>query len=461
MLPAPPFLPDEYAVDPNMTHPSSTDRHSYSPISADRDPLSRRAQRSGGQPIGYLMQMALLRPRLISLAAGFVDQHSLPAESTRIALDALLSESSHAHAALQYGTTHGYQPLREQIVNRLVAADKSSADHSLARPLISTDQVVVTSGSNQMLHLIGDTLLDPGDIVLTAAPTYFVFLGVLANLGARAIGIACDEHGLLPEALEATLEQLQHAGQLSRVKLIYVTSYFDNPGSVTLAAARRSQVVEIANRWSHEQKIYLLEDAAYRELRYAGDDVPSLHGYDDTGDTVIHTGTFSKSFSPGIRIGWGVLPRELVEPVVNQKGNIDFGAPNFSQNLMAKVLELGLFEPHVLLLRDAYRAKMNAMLAALDQHMQPIADTHWHRPSGGLYVWLTVPPSIDTGTEGALFERALDEGMIYVPGRYCYPNEGEAAPNNRIRLSFGVQSPEGIAQGVELLARAIRAVAGG
>jgi 2-aminoadipate transaminase len=419
---------------------------------APRDPLSRRAHWSVGQPISYLMHIALQRPTLISLAAGFVDQHSLPAEATQRAVDALLGDPVTARAALQYGTTHGFAPLRETILARLLDMDKRLG----AKPTL--DQVVLTAGSNELLHVVGDTILDPGDIVLAGAPNYFVFLGMLENLGARCIAVPADESGLNPEALDDTLRSLAAAGELPRVKAVYVTSYFDNPRSISVAADRRPRLVEVVKRHSAAGQIYILEDTAYRELRYAGDDVPSLRAYDEEGDTVVCTGTFSKSFSPGIRVGWGVLPRALVDPVLSQKGNIDFGSPNFNQHLVAKVFELGLYDSHVEKLRDTYREKLTTMLAAADEHLAPIAGVSYERPRGGLYVWLELPKHIDTGTDGELFGRALDAGVIYVPGRYCYPQEGETPRDNMIRLSFGVQSPANIRRGVAALAQATGSV---
>jgi 2-aminoadipate transaminase len=186
--------------------------------------------------------------------------------------------------------------------------------------------------------------------------------------------------------------------------------------------------------------------------------VPSLRAYDAEGDTVVCTGTFSKSFSPGIRVGWGVLPRALLDPVLAAKGNIDFGSPNFNQHVMAKVFELGLYEPHVVNLRAKYRVKMAAMLEAADEHLSPIPGVWYERPKGGLYVWLKLPDHVDAGAGGQLFNLALETGVIYVPGRYCYPNEGETPRDNTIRLSFGVQSPEKIKRGIAALAEAIRGV---
>ena len=416
-----------------------------------RDPLSRRAHWSAGQPISYLMHLALQRPQLISLAAGFVDQQSLPAEITRQATDALLNEPASARAALQYGTTHGFTPLRETILNRLVEMDGGGVAPAL-------DQVVLTAGSNELLHLVADSILDPGDIVLAGAPNYFVFLGMLGNLGARCIAVATDEHGLVPDALDATLRKLHGTGELERVKALYITSYFDNPTSISVSSERRAQIVSIVKRHSAAGTIFILEDTAYRELRYEGEDLPSLRAYDEEGDTVVCTGTFSKSFSPGIRVGWGVLPRILVEPVLAAKGNINFGSPNFNQHLLAKVFDLGVYQSHVDTLRQTYREKLAAMLAAADQHLAPIEGVRYRRPQGGLYVWLELPDHVDTGTDGELFQRAMDAGVIYVPGRYCFPSEGEHPRDNTIRLSFGVQSAANIRRGVVALAEAVRSV---
>jgi 2-aminoadipate transaminase len=416
--------------------------------------FSQRAQWAAGQPISQLMHLALANPELVSLAAGFVDQESLPCEATDEAVRRVLADRGRARAALQYGTTPGYAPLRKAVLNRMLAADHSSETESN----LSLDQVVMTAGSNQLLHLLAETLLDPGDIVLCAAPSYFVFLGIIGNLGARSIGVATDSDGLIPEALDDELSRLDKAGELGLVKAIYVVSYFDNPGSTTLPADRRAKIVEIAERWSRRQKIYVIEDAAYRELRYSGDDIPSLRSFDPRGETVVVAETFSKSFSPGIRVGWGIMPAELVEPVCALKGNIDFGSPNFSQHVMAEVLDAGLFEPHIAELRKNYRLKMTAMLEAAEQFLRPLPGVDWLAPSGGLYVWLRLPRSIDAGPSGPLLQTAMDHGVLYVPGEYCFPAAGEPIRKNMIRLSFGVQSPANIGRGIEALARAIEAV---
>ncbi len=413
--------------------------------------FSRRAELADGQPISELMSRALADPHLISLAAGFVDQQTLPVEPTRQALAALMADDEEARAALQYGTTPGYPPLREALLDEFIR--KNGRDQELA-----IDQVVVTAGSNQLLHLVSESLLDPGDIVICSAPTYLVYMGTLTNLGARSLGVATDKQGMIPEALDDVLASLDRDGELSRVKAIYLVPYFDNPCGITMPLERRQRIVDIAKRWSHAQQIHVIADEAYRELRYSGQDIPSTLTVDEEGDTVIVAGTFSKSFSPGIRVGWGILPKHLVAPVCNQKGNIDFGSPNFSQHLMAKLMELDLFRTHVSRIRTGYHRKLEAMLSAADDCLSCIDGVQWIRPQGGLYVWVQLPDAISAGPRSPLFAAALEHGVLYVPGQFCYPSEGEPVRENTLRLSFGVQTPEKIAQGVAALARAIREV---
>lgn len=400
------------------------------------------------------MHLSLTRPELISMAGGFVDQQSLPLAGTGRAVAAVLSDPRVGQAALQYGSNAGLPELREAVLARLHQADGLTA----AETGLGVDNVVLTAGSNQLLYLVSEVLLDPGDIVLCAAPTYFVYLGILAGLGARAIGVAADQDGLIPAALEEQLERLRLSGELARVKLVYVTSYHDNPSNVTLPAERRQEIVEIVKRHSGPDPIYILEDAAYRELRYDVPDVPSMRSCDAEGDTVIVAETFSKSFSPGLRVGWGVLPPALVGPVCDLKGNLDFGSASFNQHVMAVVLREGMLDSHIDELRACYRRKLSAMLAAADEHLALIDGVSWHVPHGGLYVWLRLPEWLDAGLDAPLFNRALANGMIYVPGEYCFPTEGVPRQSHTMRLTFGVQSAERLRQGVAALAAAIRAL---
>jgi 2-aminoadipate transaminase len=400
------------------------------------------------------MARTLAQPDLVSLAAGFVDSETLPIETTRLAAEAVLSDPQKSRACLQYGSTIGYLLLRQAVLDRMLQADGRTAKELN----VTAEQVVIMPGSNQLLFLLGDVLMDPGDIVICSAPSYFVYLGTLANLGVRAVGVETDDQGIIPQAVEAELRRRKAAGELGRVKAIYVTSYSDNPSGITLSVSRRAELVEIAKRWSRESKLYIIEDVAYRELRYYGDDLPSLRSFDPQGDTVVQAGTFSKSYSPGIRVGWGLLPPALLKPVLAEKGNMDFGSPNFNQLLMSAVLELNLFDEHVRLVRDKYREKLDAVLQAANKFLSPLTGLHWVRPTGGLYVWLRLPEEIDAGLNGPLFDKAVEQGVLYVPGEYCYPAEGVAVRKNTIRLSFGIQCRLGLRRGIESLARAIKSV---
>ncbi|MCL6505214.1 MAG: aminotransferase class I/II-fold pyridoxal phosphate-dependent enzyme, partial [Pirellulales bacterium] len=272
--------------------PPSTPQNAAAPSAAalsaqSAAPLSRRASRAAQQPIGRLMQMALERPQLISLAAGFVSPDSLPVDCVREAVDRLLTNDAAARAALQYGTTAGHPLLREALLARQLALDGLTA----AEARLGVEQVVVTAGSNELLHLLVDILCDEGDIVLCGAPSYFVFLGILGHLGVRSVGVECDAEGLIPEALHERLRFLETAGELERVRAVYVVSYFDNPRGISVAAARRAALVETVRRWSRHGRIRLIEDMAYRLLRYEGVDLPSLRALDPDGQTVIATDT--------------------------------------------------------------------------------------------------------------------------------------------------------------------------
>jgi 2-aminoadipate transaminase len=417
--------------------------------------FSQRRDWAGAQAISFLMQQGVENPDVISLAAGLVDQESLPVEETRKALQQLLSDEQHARQVLQYGTTPGSERLRRLLVQNLARMEDCQPD-DLG---IDADQLVLTTGSQQFLSLVGDVLLDPGDICLVAAPTYFVFLGVLNGLGACTIPVATDEDGMQMDALEAELARLEAKGQLDRVKLIYLVSYYENPSGLSLSKQRREAVVEIARRWSKQQRLFILEDAAYRELHYDGPRLPSVWSFDPTRESVILAQTFSKSFSPGVRVGYGIVPHELVEPICDRKGNEDFGSANFNQQLMATVIEQGLYDPHVAKVCDAYRIKRDSMLAAADRYFAGIPGVRWVHPQGGLYVWMTLPESIDTGFDGPLFRQATQSDQVmYVPGELCYAGEPDERPKNQMRLSYGVESPAGIDLGMKRLANAVRAV---
>jgi len=412
--------------------------------------LSLLSQRTVEAPISFLMREALAQPDLISLAAGFVDQASLPLEKTFRAVEGLLSSVDYGRAALQYSSTAGDPAVRDVLLTRLLQADRLHVDCK------SIDQVIMTAGSNELLYQLGLVLLDAGDIVLCASPTYFVFLGALRGLGARPRGLPIDENGILPESLEEMLSKAIARGDSQRIKALYLTSYFDNPSSITTSQKRREEIFDIVSRHNHgHHPIYIIEDAAYRDLRYFDEDIPSLSSLDEENKFVIYTSSFSKSFSPGLRVGWGVLPKNLVAPLNHHQGNMNFGAPHFSQQVIRRVIETGDFDLHLSKLRLTYKEKMETMLLAAKKYFRDIDKVSWLPAKGGLYVWLKLI-GVDTGPDGPLFSRSLEKGVLYVPGCYCYPAEGHPPANNQIRLSFGAQSSERIERGMQLLSDAIR-----
>lgn len=414
------------------------------------DVLSRRGRDAGGQPIGRLMAKALARPDVVSLAAGFVDQESLPVEAVRAAAERALADPVAARAALQYGSTMGDAGLRDWVRDRAATADGGAG----AWRQLGVENFCLTAGSNQSLHLIVESLCDPGDIVLCAAPTYFVFLGLLSGVGVRAWGVQTDEQGVSPEALEAAFAEIAARGELDRVKAVYLVSYYDNPAGSTLAADRRPGVVETVRRWSRRRPIRIIDDLAYRELRFGDDDPPSLAAFDERGDSVIATSTFSKCFSPGVRVGWMALPDDLVQPIHDLKGNIDFGSGHFDQRIVYEAAAAGDVDRQIAKLRAIYGTRAQAMVAALEAEFSDLPGAHWRSPQGGIYVWLTLPSDLDAGSGGRLAAAADQQEVLYVAGEYCYAPEGVAPVPSTMRLSYGCQSKERIAEGIKRLRRA-------
>jgi len=417
-----------------------------------RIPLSEASSRTEPPVISEFMQTALANPGLISLAAGFVDQASLPSEAVaRIAAE-ILGDPAEGRRALQYGTTIGDTALRRLLAGLLERNERVAAGTFEA----IVPRMVVTTGSAQLLYLVAEALLDPGDIVLVEAPTYFVFLGVLETRGVRAIGVEIDEGGMKLDALEAALAAIEADGELDRVKMIYTVSEHSNPSGISLAEDRRGPLVEIARRWSKANRIYILEDAAYYGLNYEGAEPPSVWRHDPEGETVILARTFSKTFSPGMKLGFGVLPAPLVSAVVSLKGNHDFGTTNLTQQILARALADGSYDRHVEGLRGMYRRKRDVMLAALDDHFGPLdGGFTWTRPRGGMFVWLAAPEGVDLGTKGAAIARCLEEGVLYIPGSFAFPGEAGQRPRNYARVCFGVPAEAELIEGVRRLAAAL------
>jgi 2-aminoadipate transaminase len=269
------------------------------------------------------------------------------------------------------------------------------------------------------------------------------------------IGVETDDDGLRIDALERTLATLEEEGDLERVKLIYTVSEHSNPTGVSLSAERRGPLVEAARKWSKKRRIHILEDSAYRGLTYDGPESPSVWSHDSDGDTVILARTFSKTFSPGLRTGYGVVPESLLEPILRLKGNHDFGSSNFNQVVLERAIASGDYERQVLSLIPVYRRKRDVMCAALEQHFGAVEGVRWSHPSGGLFVWLTLPEGLDTGRDGPLFSRCLREGVLYVPGRPAFADAPGPEPTNHVRLCFGFPAEREVAEGVRRLAAAL------
>jgi 2-aminoadipate transaminase len=418
--------------------------------------LSSRSAQTDDQPISYFMQQAVENPHLISLAAGLVDPDSLPAAEVREVMTELLGAPHTARAALQYGTTQGYAPLREKIFDHLLALDELAPDDIS----FTAQDIVLSTGSQQLLYLLGELLLNPGDIVITEAPSYFVYHGVLGSLGIRTLTVPIDEQGINTDALEELLVRLEEAGELPRVKLIYTVDYFQNPTGLTLSLPRRQHMLELAQRFSKTQRILILEDAAYRELRFEGVDVPSIKSFDRTNEYVILAMTFSKPLTPGLKTGYGVLPRDLVEPLLRFKGNHDFGSSNLNQYIIDRMFANGSYHRHVAYLKEVYRSKRDTLVTALaEEFPRAVSPMRWTWPEGGLYVWLLCPPEIETGPDSRFMQACLREGVLYVPGQFCYVKDDHSlVPNNEARLCYGVASHDQMREAVRRLARAAHEV---
>ena len=420
--------------------------------------LSEKARRTQPPPINFLLSLPLANPGLISLAAGLVDQETLPAEEMRALTAKVLADPGGARQSLQYGETAGLGELRQAIVEHVCRLDGVTAGDLK----VSADSVVLSSGSQQLLYIVTDMLCDPGDIVITEWPSYFVYTGVLNSLGVSVRAVDMDEGGMKIDALAETLAQLKADGELNRLKIVYTCDYYQNPTGITLDEDRRQPLLELVRSYCTGHRICILEDAAYRELSASAAAPRSIKSYEDDNALVVLAQTFSKPFSPGLRTGYALLPDALVGPALDQKGGHDFGSCNFVQHVLLEAMRSGRYDRHVVLLRRRYRAKRDAMLAALDRHLGDFEcdRTSWTVPGGGLYVYLTLPEWMDTGADGELFASAVAEGVAYVPGEYCYgPDPRRQTPRHHMRLTFGTVDESAIDEGIARLSRAIRKAA--
>jgi len=317
--------------------------------------------------------------------------------------------------------------------------------------------VVLTTGSQQLLYLLGEVLFDPGDIVITEAPSYFVYHSLLQSKGARVLSVPMDDGGMDVHALESLLIRLERGGELGRVKLIYTVDYFQNPTGLTFAEDRRPKLVELARRFSKHHRIIILEDAAYRELRYSGHDIPSVKRFDERNEHVVFASTFSKPLSPGLKTGYALMPADLVEPMLHLKGSHDFGSTNLAQHIIDRLMETGFYSRHVVKLQNLYREKFDLMLRSLDEEFADFPGVTWTVPAGGLFIWVRFPEYLDAGPNGPLVQASLESGVLYVPGEFAHvPDESGVVPRNEARLCLGVVEPEQIPEAIRRLRAACR-----
>jgi DNA-binding transcriptional MocR family regulator len=364
-------------------------------------------------------------PEVISFAGGLPASELLPAvEMADLARDLLLTDGP---KALQYAPTEGMGVLRQLIADRL--RDRFGLNHE-------ADEVLVVSGSQQALDLTGKIFVDEGDVVLCESPTYLGAINALRAYRPRFVEVPTDDDGMVPAELERRLESNE------RAKLIYVVPDFQNPSGRRWSVERRRALVEIATRFG----VPVIEDAPYAELCFEGDALPPVASF-DTGGLVVFLGTFSKILSPGLRLGWVAAGREILQRYVLVKQGVDLHTSSLTQLLAARfILERDL-DGHVGRLRGVYRARRDAMLAALDAHMPP--GVSYTRPAGGLFLWVELEADLDARE---LLDRCLVENVAFVPGGAFFTDGGH---ENTLRLNFSAMPEDRIAEGVRRLARVL------
>ncbi len=453
--------------------------------------LSKMGRRSVEPPISWLMHAALSRPKLISLAAGFTDNASLPVAEARAALHQVLRSPKTGQPALQYGSTTGDPALRKLTAAYLRKLDFRASSSFSSSSLVlepksrtrtkdedekafSPERLLITSGSQQLLYLTTEALCDEGDIVLVEDPTYFVFLGILQSRGLRARGVRLERDGLDLAHLESVLQSLKRSGELRRVKMIYLVSYFQNPTGVTTSFVKKVETLKLLNRFERAagHPIYLLEDAAYRELSFSGRaDLPVSQADWQVGPTgppsalavpgaakrVIYAGTFTKPFATGARVGYGVLPEPVFSAVKHIKGNHDFGTANLLQQLFVRALASGIYGRQVARLQKRYAHKARGMKRAIEKHFPSTVE--WWEPAGGMYFWARLPRNVPTGVKSKVFQTALKNDVLYVPGEICYADDPtRCKPNHEMRISFGNASEADIREGIKRLGAVLKKI---
>jgi 2-aminoadipate transaminase len=368
------------------------------------------------------------RPEVISLAGGLPDTSTFPPE-TLAAVTARIAQESSAKA-LQYGPTDGLRETKECIA-QVMAAEGMSVD---------LDDLVVTTGGQQVIDLVVKTLIDPGDVIIAEGPTYPGAVPTFNAYQASVVHIDMDADGMRTDRLEETIDRIEAEGR--KLKFIYTVPTFQNPGGATMSLERRRQLVRIAA----EREVLVLEDNPYGLLRYEGEALPPLYALDG-GVYVMYLGTFSKILSPGIRLGWVSAPPPVLEKINVGKQGADLCTSTLSQLMVQAYFERGDWREYVESLTDVYRPRRDAMLDALQEFFPPQAV--WNRPQGGMFVWVTLPDFIDTTD---LLARALRDNVAFVPGAGAFL---DGRGHNSMRLNFSASDEERTREGVRRIGKVI------
>jgi DNA-binding transcriptional MocR family regulator len=388
--------------------------------------LDRYAARTAGMTASEIRALFAVasRPEVVSLAGGMPNLAALPLDTLSTQVAEIIAEDG--MVALQYGSAHGIPVLREQICE-IMALEGISAH---------PDDVVVTVGSQMGLDMVTRLFCDPGDVVIAEGPSYVGALGSFTAYQAQVIHVTMDEDGLVPELLREALAQAEKHGR--RVKFLYTIPNFHNPAGVTLAVERRAEILEICREYG----VLVVEDNPYGLLGFDGQTYPALRSLDP--DNVVYLGSFSKTFASGLRVGWVLAPHAVREKLVLAAESATLCPPTLNQMIVSRYLATHDWQGQIKKFQESYRERRDAMLSALEQHMP--AGCTWTHPDGGFYVWVTVPPGVDTK---AMLPRAVTARVAYASGTGFY---ADSFGSRQMRLSYCYPTPERIKEGVRRLA---------